>query len=71
MGFPRQEYWSGLLFPSPEELPKPGNEPRSPALGGRFLTAKQPGKPLHNWVVTNHKPLNQAGSRTSGSGSES
>ena len=32
MGFPRQEYWSGLLFPSPGDLPDPGIEPMSPAL---------------------------------------
>ena len=32
MGFPRQEYWSGLLFPSPGNLPDPGIKPRSPAL---------------------------------------
>ena len=32
MGFSRQEYWSGLPFPSPEDLPDPGVEPRSPAL---------------------------------------
>ena len=32
MGFPRQEYWSGLLFPSPRDLPYPGIEPESPAL---------------------------------------
>ena len=32
MGFPRQEYWSGLPFPSPGELPNPGIEPGSPAL---------------------------------------
>ena len=31
MGFPRQEYWSGLPFPSPGDLPDPGIEPRSPA----------------------------------------
>ena len=31
MGFSRQEYWSGLPFPSPEDLPEPGTEPRSPA----------------------------------------
>ena len=30
MGFPRQEYWSGLPFPSPGDLPDPGIEPRSP-----------------------------------------
>jgi len=32
MGFPRQEYRSGLPFPSPEDLPDPGTEPASPAL---------------------------------------
>ena len=32
MGFSTQEYWSGLPFPSPEDLPDPGIEPRSPAL---------------------------------------
>ena len=32
MGFSRQEYWSGLPFPSPGDLPHPGIEPRSPAL---------------------------------------
>ena len=32
MGFSRQEYWSGLPFPSPEDLPNPGMEPGSPAL---------------------------------------
>ena len=37
-GFSRQEYWSGLPFPSPEYLPNPGIEPRSPALAGRFFT---------------------------------
>ena len=32
VGFSRQEYWSGLPFPSPGDLPDPGIEPRSPAL---------------------------------------
>ena len=32
MGFSRQEYWSGLPFPSPGDLPDPGTEPRSPFL---------------------------------------
>jgi len=40
MGFPRQEYWSGLSFPPPGDLPKPGMEPVSPALAGRFFTAE-------------------------------
>ena len=37
MGFSRQEYWSGLLFPSPEDLPDPGIEPRSLALQANSL----------------------------------
>ena len=45
MGFHRQEYWSGLPFPPPGDLPDPGMEPISPALAGRFLTSKPPGKP--------------------------
>ena len=38
MGFSRQEYWSGLLFPTSGDLPNPGIEPASPALAGSFLT---------------------------------
>ena len=38
MGFSRQEYWSGLPFPSPGDLPNPGIEPRSPALQADTLT---------------------------------
>ena len=38
MGFSRQEYWSGLPFPSPGDLPDPGIEPTSPALAGGFFT---------------------------------
>ena len=38
VGFSRQEYWSGLLFPLPEDLPNPGIELASPALAGRFFT---------------------------------
>ena len=45
MGFPRQEYWSGLSFPSPEDLPDPGIETVSPALAGGVFTAEPPGKP--------------------------
>ena len=48
MGFPRQEYWSGLPFPPPGDLLDPGIEPESPALAGRFLTAESWGKPLGN-----------------------
>ena len=42
VGFPRQEYWSGLPFPSPGVLPDPGNEPKSPAWAGMFLTTEKP-----------------------------
>ena len=45
MGFPRQEYWSGLPFPSPGDLPDPGIEPGSPALQADALTSEPPGKP--------------------------
>ena len=38
MEFSRQEYRSGVLFPSPRDLPDPGIEPASPALAGRFFT---------------------------------
>ena len=45
MGFPREEYWSGLPFPFPGDLPHPGIEPTSPALADRFLTTELSGKP--------------------------
>ena len=43
-GFPRQEYWSGLPFPSPGDLPDPGIEPQSPTLQADALTSEPPGK---------------------------
>ena len=43
LGFPKQEYWSGLPFPSPEELPYPGIKTASPALA-EFFTVESPGK---------------------------
>ena len=46
MGFSRQEYWSGLPFPSPEDLPNPGIKLMSPALAGGFFTTESPGKPI-------------------------
>ena len=45
MGFSRQEYWSGLPFPSPGDLPNPGLKPGSPALQADALTSEPPGKP--------------------------
>ena len=47
MGFPRQEYSSGLPFPSPGDLTDPGIKCKSPALAGRFFTTKPPGKQAH------------------------
>ena len=45
MRFSRQEYWSGLPFPSPGDLPDPGIKPGSPALEADALTSEPPGKP--------------------------
>ena len=44
MGFSRQEYWSGVPFPSPGDLPDPGIEPESPALLADALPSELPGK---------------------------
>ena len=45
MEFSRQEYWSGLLFPSPGDLPNPGIKPGSPTLQADSLLSEPPGKP--------------------------
>ena len=45
MEFLRQEYWSGLPFPSPGDLPNPGIEHGSPALQADSLPSEPPGKP--------------------------
>ena len=54
MGFSRQEYWSGLLFPPPGDLPnpeiKPGS-PASPALAGGFFTPEPSGKPPPSMMI--------------------
>ena len=47
MAFSRQEYWSGLPFPSPEYLPKPGINPRSPALQADSSPSEPPGKSIY------------------------
>ena len=68
MGFPRQEYWSGLPFPSLGDLPDPGMEPMSPALAGGFFTTSTTMVPqewmfpnfvtcLFIWIVTFHFTL--------------
>ena len=46
VGFSRHEYWSGLPFPSPEDLPDPGIEPSSRTLQADALPSEPPGKPL-------------------------
>ena len=56
MGFSRQEYWSGLPFPSPGDLPDPGIEPRSPTLQADALTSAPPGNPLNTRIQCLRKP---------------
>ena len=46
MGFSRQEYWSGLPYPSPGDFPDPGIEPGSPTLQADALLSEPPGKPM-------------------------
>ena len=53
MGFPRQEYRSGLPFPSPWDLPDWGIEPRSLTLAGGFLTSVSPGNPC--WSIADYR----------------
>ena len=53
MGFSRQEYWSGLPFPSPGDLPDPGIEPGSPTLEADALPSEPPGKPGYD--ITRHE----------------
>ena len=50
-GFPRQEYWSGLPFPSPGDLPNPGIESASPELVGGCFIAELPGKALLIYIT--------------------
>ena len=45
MGFSMQEYWSGLPFPSPRDLPNTGIKCESPTFSGGFFTTEPPGKP--------------------------
>ena len=50
IGFPRQEYWSGLPFPSPGHLPGPGIEPGSLTLQADSLVSEPPGKPSRHYL---------------------
>ena len=52
MEFSKQEYWSGLPFPSPRDLPDPAIEPRPPKLQVDALLSEPPGKLLNIGVVT-------------------
>ena len=55
MGFSRQEYWSGLPFPSPGYLPDPGVKPRSAALPADSLLSQPPGKPVNTKALGKSK----------------
>ena len=61
MNISRQEYWSGLPFPSLGDLPDPGTEPTSPALAGMFFTTEHQGSPggYHKDTVKRWSPVNQ------------
>ena len=52
MGFSRKDYWSGLPFSSPGDLPDPGIEPGSPALQADSLPSEPPGKLMMTLVIT-------------------
>ena len=56
MEFPRPEYWSGQLFPSPGDLPNPRTEPRSPALQVDSLPAEPSGNPMKMEGKSNFPP---------------
>ena len=51
MGFPRQKYWSGLLFPSPGDLPNTGIEPMSLELAGWLFITEPPGNPYPHMCI--------------------
>ena len=59
MGFSRQEYWSGLLFPSLGDLPDPGIKPVYPELTRRFFTTEPPGQ--HTLVDSEKKKRKDLG----------
>ena len=64
MGFSKQEYWSGLPFPSPGDLLDSGIEPGSPAFRADALTSEPPGKPsLIIWVFKSGRGKQKGGSR--------
>ena len=52
MGLSRQEYWTGLPFPPPGDLPDPGTESKSPTFAGKFFTTEPPAKSLEADIDT-------------------
>ena len=54
MEFPRQEYWNGLPFPSPGDLPDLGIEPGSPTLQADSLPSEPPGKPVGALLIAHN-----------------
>ena len=56
IGFSRQEYWSGLPFPYPGDVPNPGIKPGSPAFQANALTSEPPGKPNRRAQITDCSP---------------
>ena len=50
MGFPKQEYWSGLPYPSPEDLPNPGIKPAFPAWQADFLPLSHRESSRYRWA---------------------
>ena len=65
MGFSRPEYWNGLPFPSPGDLPNPGVELRSPALQADFLLPEPPGKSQYRGSQSPHLLLHDISSKVS------
>ena len=58
MGFPKKEYWSGLPFPSPGDLPEARIKPASPALAGGFFTIEPPGESISSVQLLSRVYLN-------------
>ena len=62
MGFSRQQYWSGLPLPSPEDLPNTGIKPSSPSLQADSLPSEPPEKSLPSWGATTTRKVKSQGS---------
>ena len=60
MGFSRQEYWSGLPFPPPGDLPDPGIQPMAPGWQVDSLPAESPGKPCNQDILVRQNDLRAA-----------